>query len=81
MYKDRLFTLRALRDTASYYNADKISSYIKVLVDNSFIIPSGIVKNRQMYSISEKGIEVIQELNESYSKELSLFCTQYNIIL
>ena len=46
-----------------------------------FIIESGIIKGRIVYSISLAGLQVIKELNESYDKELVLFCSKYNIEL
>jgi hypothetical protein len=75
------FTLRALQDHASYYNKAKIDSYIKVLTDKGYIIPSCMIKTRQQYSISEKGLQVIKELNDSYENEIALFCSLYNIVL
>lgn len=75
------FTLRNLRIFAPYYSPYKIKSYIKVLVDRSFITQSGVYNSHQLYCVSPIGLTVISELNDSYNKELVLFCSKYNIEL
>ena len=75
------FTLRSLQNFASYYSPVKIKGYIRVLVDRSFITLAGAWKTRQLYTISELGIQVIKELNESYQEQLIIFCNKYNIEL
>jgi hypothetical protein len=75
------FTIKTLQLFTSYYNSIKIKSYITVLISHNFIIESGMYKGHQLYCISSIGLQVIQELNDSYNKELVLFCSKYNIEL
>jgi hypothetical protein len=73
------FTRYNLLKFVSYYDNSRIGKYITVLVEHGFIIPDGLYRNHQMYCISGKGKQVIQELNESYNSELIKFCSLYNI--
>lgn len=36
---------------------------------------------RQLYCISEQGLQVITELNESYKEQIYVFCNKYSIEL
>ena len=79
--KDR-FTTGALLKFVTYYNRPKIGGYIKVLIVRGFLTLAGVNKGGdQLYSISESGIKIIQELNESYQQRLIEFCNKYNIEL
>jgi len=75
------FTRRQLRSFASYYNANKINTYITVLIVKGFIVKSYDKATREYYTISEIGLQVIKELNESYERELYLFCSDHSIEL
>jgi len=50
-------------------------------MSHQFIIESGKFRKHQLYSISPQGIEVIEELNNSYEIELLKFCDLYGISL
>lgn len=75
------FTRYALLKFVRYYDNVKIGSYMTVLMSNGYIDKPGMFKGHQLYSISTKGIEVIEELNKSYEVEFDRFCKQYNISL
>jgi hypothetical protein len=75
------FTLRSLRMFVTYFNSNKINAYIKLLISKGYIIQSGQYYNTDLYSISAIGLQVIEELNESYQIELSKFCNKYDIVL
>ena len=75
------FTERSLLMFATYYNNVKIGRYIKVLICHNYIIESGLIRGYKVFNISLAGLQVIKELNESYNKELVLFCSKYNIEL
>lgn len=77
------FTRCQLRSFANYYNSKKIDSYISVLLKRKFIelISSSKTGKVLYYSISLVGIQVINDLNNSYEIELSKFCQTYNISL
>lgn len=75
------FTRIQLRKFANYYNANKIDSYISVLIMKGYLLLVSGKDTRQYYTISETGLQVIKELNESYEKELYLFCSTHGIEL
>jgi hypothetical protein len=75
------FTMRNLRNFVSYYNHNQIKSYITYLLKKEYIIESGIYNGRVLYNLSFTGNQIIKELNDSYDKELVLFCSKYNIEL
>jgi hypothetical protein len=65
----------------TYYNKTKIKAYIKILIDNQFLIKADIYNSHQLYCISPIGIEVIEELNNSYEVQLLKFYTDNSISL
>jgi hypothetical protein len=77
------FTRSQMRRFANYFNPKQIDSYIKVLIDSNYIslVNSSKMKKVMYYSITLAGLQVIQELNNSYEIELRKFIDQYNIIL
>ena len=75
------FTRRKLLDFVSYYDNVRLGKYITVLISHGYIIESGMKATRQLYRLSEKGLIVIKELNESYELELYKFCSLYGISL
>jgi predicted transcriptional regulator len=75
------FTRVQLLRFVTYYNNSKIGTYITVLMSKGFIIESGLYKGHQLYCLSEKGLQVIRELNDSYDIQIMKFCNEYNIEL
>jgi len=76
------FTITDLLRFTHYYAHNRMKQYIFILVKLGYIVLSGLSKRQHpTYIISEKGIEVIKELNESYERELYLFCSTHNIEL
>lgn len=75
------FTRYSLLKFVCYYNNVRLGKYISVLLCNGFICESGMYRGHQLYCISSKGIEVIEELNKSYEVEFNKFVEQYNISL
>lgn len=83
LYKitNKPFTRYQLRSFVSYYNPKYIEKYITVLISRNMITLAGLRATRQLYCISELGLQVISELNKSYKDQLYLFCSKYNIEL
>jgi hypothetical protein len=52
-----------------------------VLLHLGYLEESILYKGHQTYCISVKGLQVIEELNNSYQVELIKFCNTYNIVL
>jgi hypothetical protein len=75
------FTLRNLQRYASYYNSEKIKYYVQLLVREKYIVESGMYNSRVLYSLSEAGLSVMKEWQESYDYQLVLFCSKYGIEL
>ncbi len=80
------FTRLQLLKFVSYYDHHRLGGYITVLITHGYIIESGTLgkgkyKDSVVYSLSEEGIKVINELKDSYNKELSIFCSKYDISL
>jgi len=65
----------------SYYSIPVMKRFIGVLTLRGLIIPINPGEFRVLYNISEQGIEIIQEIEESYNKELYNFTNKYNIDL
>ncbi len=65
----------------SYYNPKTLKVYIKVLIDKDYLLIAYNKKSYIYYSISLAGIQVINELQESYQIELRKFIDKYNIVL
>jgi len=74
-------TRRQLIQFVSYYNSKYIEKYITVLISRNMISLAGLRATRQLYCISELGLQVINDLNKSYQDQLYLFCNKYNIEL
>lgn len=83
LYKvtNKPFTRKQLLKFLTYYNSNKIKYYIGVLIDKGFIERINSSSHIEYYSITLAGINVINDLNDSYQIELSKFCQQYNISL
>ena len=78
---NKSFTRGKLRIFARYWSQPKIDSYIKVLIDKGYFVSVSSVNSHPYYSLSEIGLQIIKELNESYTNVLYKFCSDYSIIL
>jgi hypothetical protein len=79
--EDKPFTIHNLYKFVPFFNYTRVKYYIKTLIDKSYLVLSDSYNSYVRYSISLAGLQVIKELNESYDKELVLFCSKYNIEL
>jgi hypothetical protein len=75
------FTRYSLLKFVTYYNNVRLGKYITVLMKLGFISLAGEYRKHEVFEISQNGISVIRELNDSYNRELVLFCSKYNIEL
>ncbi len=75
------FTENKIYSFVTYYNKPKLKAYIKRLIELKFIVCSGDYNTHLLYCISEQGMKVIEDLNNSYEVELLKFCNQYSISL
>jgi predicted transcriptional regulator len=75
------YTNRQLRSFVSYYNHNKISSFITILLNKGYLVHADSKNTRDYYILSSSGLSVINELNESYEIELRKFIDLYSIVL
>jgi hypothetical protein len=76
------FTTYGLLKFVTYFDNIRTGKVIRVLIGRNFLTLAGETKRHEnLYSISETGIQVIKELNESYQEQLIVFCNKYNIEL
>jgi predicted transcriptional regulator len=75
------FNLTDLVRFAKYFSHNRIKVYLTVLISKGFVLQEGQRHNKDTYIISDKGKQVIKELNDSYEIELIKFCSKYNIEL
>jgi len=77
----KAFTMRKLLGFITFFNGNKIKFYLSKLMLQGYIIESGKSYGYPTYIVSDLGNDVMNELSLSYERELSLFCSMYNIIL
>jgi len=75
------FTVNQIMKFVSYYNPKTLKIYINVLIDKGLISIAHNKSNIVYYSITLAGLQVINELNDSYQTELRKFIDLYNIVL
>jgi predicted transcriptional regulator len=76
---NKAFARTQLLKFCTYYNNNRIGEYITVLVTYGYLDVTGKYKQHDLYSISNKGLQVIEELNNSYTIELNKFVDKYNV--
>jgi len=78
--KDQFYTTEVKR-FLGYYNDRVIKYYMSVLTLGGFTNPVNPDNFRVLYKLTDKGIEVIQSIDQYYNSELYDFCNRYNIDL
>jgi ABC-type antimicrobial peptide transport system permease subunit len=78
--KDKFYTTD-IKKFLGYYNDRVIKYYISVIALGGFINPVNPDDYRVLYKLTDKGIEVIQSIDQYYNSELYDFCNRYNIDL
>lgn len=81
IYKGSLFSVYSLYKFVGYYNRPKLQYYINHLCENGYIIQSDQIKNILYYRITDKGIEVMREFNNTYNSVLCSFLSNNGISL
>lgn len=80
LVKDKFYMTDIYKFT-SYYSIPVMKNFFRVLTLRGVIVPINPEERRVLYYISESGIKIIQEIEESYNKELYGFTNKYNIDL
>jgi hypothetical protein len=73
------FSYSAILSFVGYFNDKKMRYYFGSLQDKKCIVLSDILNGANRYRLTEKGIEVISHMGESYDKPLYAFLNSYNI--
>ena len=64
-----------------YFSPQKMKTYIRVLTQRGMIESNDPTAFRVLYHITPLGIEVIESIQEHYTRELAGFCRLYGIEL
>ena len=75
------YSANQMRTFVGYFNNNKFVFHHSRLIDRGFIIASDGIKNRQYYRISEEGIRVINDIDQSYDNCLYSFIDSNSISL
>ena len=77
--KGSMISLNALYHWISYYNKNRLVWYITSLAGKGYLIRSDIIKNIQYYKLTELGITVMNDFNNSYQDILYKWYNDHNI--
>jgi hypothetical protein len=75
------FSYSAILRFVGYFNDKKMRYYFGSLQEKNCIVLSDILNGAKRYRLTEKGIEAISHLEESYDKCLYVFLNEYSISL
>jgi hypothetical protein len=75
------FTTTNLLRFAQFFNDKRMKYYVNILMTKGYIIESASKNCYTYYIVSPSGNCLMKELEESYNKELVLFCSKYSIEL
>jgi len=76
------FSRTAIMNFIEYFNNDRITRYFNVLLKRGFVIDSGkTYSGFPLYNISSQVNDMVKEIEESYNKEMYIFCNKYNVEL
>ncbi len=80
-YKGSLISMHSLYDWFRYYNKPKLQWYVNYLIEQGCIIMSDRVKAVRYYRISEKGIKIMADVNNTYQDILRRYIEDNGISL
>ena len=78
-YVGSSFSYSAIIKFVGYFNDKKMRYYFGSLQEKNCIVLSDIFNGAKRYRLTEKGIEAISHMEESYDKALYMFLNNYNI--
>jgi len=78
-YVGSSFSYSAILRFVGYFNDKKMRYYFGSLQEKGCITLSDILNGAKRYRLTEKGIEAISHMEESYDKSLYVFLNSYNI--
>ena len=78
-YLGSSFSYSAILRFVGYFNDKKMRYYFGSLKEKNCIVLSDILNGAKRYKLTEKGIEAISHMEESYDKALYVFLNSYGI--
>jgi hypothetical protein len=78
-YVGSSFSYSAILRFVGYFNDKKMRYYFGSLEEKGCIVLSDLLNGAKRYRLTEKGIEAIRHMEESYDKSLYQFLNNYNI--
>jgi len=75
------FSYSAILRFVGYFNDKKMRYYFGSLQEKNCIVLSDVLNGAKRYRLSEKGIEAISHLEESYDKSLYVFLNDNSITI
>ena len=78
-YVGSSFSYSAILRFVGYFNDKKTRYYFGSLQEKGCIVMSDILNGSKRYRLTEKGIEAISHMEDSYDKCLYVFLNNYNI--
>ena len=81
VYNGSLFSVYSLYKFVGYYSRPKLMFYISYLINKGMLTQSDQVKNILYYRITDKGVEVMREFNNTYQQVLMKFVSDNGISL
>jgi len=73
------FSYSAILRFVGYFNDKKMRYYFGSLQEKKCIVLSDILNGAKRYRLTEKSIEALSHMEESYDKSLYVFLNSYNI--
>lgn len=73
------FSYSAILRFVGYFNDKKMRYYFCSLQEKNCIVLSDVLNGAKRYRLTEKGIEAIGYMEDSYDKALYMFLNSYNI--
>jgi hypothetical protein len=78
-YVGSSFSYSAILCFVGYFNDKKMRYYFGSLQEKNCIVLSDVLNGAKRYKLTEKGIEALSHMEESYDKALYEFLNSYNI--
>ena len=78
-YVGSSFSYSAILRFVGYFNDKKMRYYFGSLQEKNCIVLSDILNGAKRYKLTEKGIEALSHMEESYDKALYQFLNNYSI--
>jgi predicted transcriptional regulator len=80
-YINKSFTINAIIVLVGYYSPQRLKVYFDRLIECKLIALAGERGKKPVYSITQLGIDTINQINKNNEDMILTFCNKYNIVL